>query len=115
MGAETATKARPVCVFFLMIRRPPRSTLFPYTTLFRSPLKPRPFKTKSNPDFSRSLFKLSSSLSRPKQLSMREKEVWTKLVRRQLCSDSFFSWFLLQPETFIHQPLHPRAVDKIVG
>src|SRR5260221_7884333 len=24
--------------FFLMIRRPPRSTLFPYTTLFRSPL-----------------------------------------------------------------------------
>src|SRR2546427_6448454 len=27
--------------FFLMIRRPPRSTLFPYTTLFRSGL-PRP-------------------------------------------------------------------------
>src|SRR3712207_7135465 len=28
---------RIICVFFfLMIRRPPRSTLFPYTTLFRS-------------------------------------------------------------------------------
>src|SRR2546430_10766057 len=27
--------------FFLMIRRPPRSTLFPYTTLFRSPWFPR--------------------------------------------------------------------------
>src|SRR5438128_3137396 len=31
-------------LFFLMIRRPPRSTLFPYTTLFRSyqeaPLRP---------------------------------------------------------------------------
>src|SRR5256885_16625869 len=29
----------PLCLlffFFLMIRRPPRSTLFPYTTLFRS-------------------------------------------------------------------------------
>src|SRR2546426_8537032 len=25
-----------------MIRRPPRSTLFPYTTLFRSPLRLRP-------------------------------------------------------------------------
>src|SRR3712207_9397383 len=26
-----------ICIFFfLMIRRPPRSTLFPYTTLFRS-------------------------------------------------------------------------------
>src|SRR2546423_12723386 len=28
--------------FFLMIRRPPRSTLFPYTTLFRSPPSPLP-------------------------------------------------------------------------
>src|SRR3712207_6850571 len=27
---------RCVLFFFLMIRRPPRSTLFPYTTLFRS-------------------------------------------------------------------------------
>src|SRR5256885_13203015 len=26
--------------FFLMIRRPPRSTLFPYTTLFRSEIVP---------------------------------------------------------------------------
>src|SRR2546427_6770480 len=26
--------------FFLMIRRPPRSTLFPYTTLFRSSVRP---------------------------------------------------------------------------
>src|SRR5437899_10068593 len=34
-----------VFFFFLMIRRPPRSTLFPYTTLFRSralPDLPRP-------------------------------------------------------------------------
>src|SRR5215831_15882052 len=39
--------------FFLMIRRPPRSTLFPYTTLFRShhsrqplrPLRPAPGTT----------------------------------------------------------------------
>src|SRR3712207_7152396 len=28
-------------IFFLMIRRPPRSTLFPYTTLFRSVHPPR--------------------------------------------------------------------------
>src|SRR3712207_7535438 len=31
-----------VVFFFLMIRRPPRSTLFPYTTLFRSPRGARP-------------------------------------------------------------------------
>src|SRR2546430_10896852 len=30
--------ATTLLFFFLMIRRPPRSTLFPYTTLFRSPL-----------------------------------------------------------------------------
>src|SRR5438034_2010242 len=35
-----------VFIFFLMIRRPPRSTLFPYTTLFRSAMKisTAPFK-----------------------------------------------------------------------
>src|SRR2546425_10837900 len=31
--------------FFLMIRRPPRSTLFPYTTLFRSRRSPRGFQS----------------------------------------------------------------------
>src|SRR6266487_3052878 len=34
-GREHGDEAHQV-VFFLMIRRPPRSTLFPYTTLFRS-------------------------------------------------------------------------------
>src|SRR6266571_5866694 len=29
-----------ISFFFLMIRRPPRSTLFPYTTLFRSRCRP---------------------------------------------------------------------------
>src|SRR5258707_4210243 len=31
-----------VLFFFLMIRRPPRSTLFPYTTLFRSSMVSSP-------------------------------------------------------------------------
>src|SRR5215510_14776332 len=42
----------PYCLFFffLMIRRPPRSTLFPYTTLFRSALPPEaPAETFSTP------------------------------------------------------------------
>src|ERR1022692_3409392 len=34
--AITAIPVLPTVFFFLMIRRPPRSTLFPYTTLFRS-------------------------------------------------------------------------------
>src|SRR2546430_12212761 len=32
-----------------MIRRPPRSTLFPYTTLFRSPPAPRPARRRRRP------------------------------------------------------------------
>src|ERR1039457_3699833 len=35
MGGHSVV-ARLISFFFLMIRRPPRSTLFPYTTLFRS-------------------------------------------------------------------------------
>src|SRR6266480_7325256 len=45
MLSETVSTVRlksllPFIFFFLMIRRPPRSTLFPYTTLFRSPGRP---------------------------------------------------------------------------
>src|SRR2546430_7497008 len=35
---STIASQTVVIFFFLMIRRPPRSTLFPYTTLFRSSL-----------------------------------------------------------------------------
>src|ERR1041384_8805229 len=36
MAAKVGSLAISDVLFFLMIRRPPRSTLFPYTTLFRS-------------------------------------------------------------------------------
>src|SRR2546427_10889987 len=38
VSSRCAARALPslLLFFFLMIRRPPRSTLFPYTTLFRS-------------------------------------------------------------------------------
>src|SRR5438270_12869521 len=36
------TSRKVICLFFfLIIRRPPRSTLFPYTTLFRSVVEKR--------------------------------------------------------------------------
>src|SRR3712207_7953151 len=37
-------------LFFLMIRRPPRSTLFPYTTLFRS-FRPSRLALEHRPSF----------------------------------------------------------------
>src|SRR5688572_32742252 len=39
--------------FFLMIRRPPRSTLFPYTTLFRSSLRFQPYPPTTHPPWCR--------------------------------------------------------------
>src|ERR1041385_5958724 len=40
-ASDVKTGVRSVSLhFFLMIRRPPRSTLFPYTTLFRSVADP---------------------------------------------------------------------------
>src|SRR5437870_9668958 len=37
-----------ILIFFLMLRLPPTSTLFPYTTLFRSPWMPD--RTEANPN-----------------------------------------------------------------
>src|SRR5438477_10990002 len=50
MSPLSATRTCTV-FFFLMIRRPPRSTLFPYTTLFRSPAGGR--RTGSRPSRAR--------------------------------------------------------------
>src|SRR3712207_8061694 len=47
-----------------MIRRPPRSTLFPYTTLFRSPLRTFMFKQTRNKDLA--LFVRLGNVKNPK-------------------------------------------------
>src|SRR2546427_7016636 len=51
-----------LCFFFLMIRRPPRSTLFPYTTLFRS--RNRPAASSAPPGSRKSQFGAYSSMNR---------------------------------------------------
>src|SRR3989337_3321603 len=48
MPTSYPNRSTSLLCFFLMIRRPPRSTLFPYTTLFRSHLirtQPRRVRT----------------------------------------------------------------------
>src|SRR2546427_9419726 len=63
--------------FFLMIRRPPRSTLFPYTTLFRS-LRGAGARAKRT---ARLWFKRISHRPRPRQhtMSMRSEEHTSEL------------------------------------
>src|SRR5256885_398601 len=55
-------------IFFLMIRRPPRSTLFPYTTLFRS-------------------LNRKDDAPAHEQLSEREFQVFLKLARGETAGD----------------------------
>src|SRR5256885_13088378 len=59
-SGERPNTTQTLIFFFLMIRRPPRSTLFPYTTLFRSrgsyadPFRTDPAGNKSrSPDYLR--------------------------------------------------------------
>src|SRR5256886_6488397 len=52
-----------------MIRRPPRSTLFPYTTLFRSSNTMRPRVGESRPEIARSVDVLPAPLAPIRQTS----------------------------------------------
>src|SRR3712207_7761139 len=85
-------------LFFLMIRRPPRSTLFPYTTLFRSdvpihrvagvPFPPYPqiMLAPSNPRVGRALKKFRPDLIHavnPFVLGSRSEEHTSELQSRQ--------------------------------
>src|SRR5947209_18517643 len=72
--------------FFLMTRRPPRSTLFPYTTLFRSffPISPRALSA------AWALFPAATSARRPRnskryteRLRIRSEEHTSELQSRQ--------------------------------
>src|SRR5258707_13113217 len=69
-----------VFFFFLMIRRPPRSTLFPYTTLFRSRAR-LPARRRADPDLPRPLRGRSTDAKRRRLL--RSEEHTSELQSRQ--------------------------------
>src|SRR2546425_4413412 len=88
--------------FFLMIRRPPRSTLFPYTTLFRSPW------TRSRDG--------SSSVSKAQRSA-----AWARSPRRseehtsELQSLAYIVCRLLLEKKKILRRIHPRTVKANLG
>ena len=69
-------------IFFLMIRRPPRSTLFPYTTLFRSENPGRGKRSKSPHNIS-PVRKDQTDRCRPNSFSIRSEEHTSELQSRQ--------------------------------
>src|SRR5687768_18268951 len=70
-----------VLFFFLMIRRPPRSTLFPYTTLFRSGRDP-PGRGRDRPRPRRRGYGTDRLRSRGARLALRSEEHTSELQSR---------------------------------
>src|SRR5436853_3505818 len=61
-------------VFFLMIRRPPRSTLFPYTTLFRSRLAREHWRIRRDCRYARGRLRAGKSNSQCRHIGNRSEE-----------------------------------------
>src|SRR3712207_8423926 len=74
--------------FFLMIRRPPRSTLFPYTTLFRSRalhvvLERRRLVGQAHPGVAQPLAQVHRDQAVPVAVDVRSEEHTSELQSRQ--------------------------------
>src|SRR3712207_7366295 len=76
-----------ICFFLLMIRRPPRSTLFPYTTLFRSSCNPlRKAQNKVSRRVCRPLISEKTTLrseEHTSELQSRQYLVWRLLLEKK--------------------------------
>src|SRR6185312_16510689 len=83
-------------IFFLMIRRPPRSTLFPYTTLFRS-AAPRPPAGSGSRRRSRGRSRCRRSEEHTSELQSRSDLVCRRLLEKKKSSAGTFPATALTP------------------
>src|SRR6266571_7469741 len=79
--------------FFLMIRRPPRSTLFPYTTLFRSSSPPAPGRPRRDRGWRR-----GRSEEHTSELQSHVKLVCRLLLEKKNKKNAFLSQIRTQPK-----------------
>src|SRR6266536_4458323 len=93
-GTSSILNTLLLTFFFLMIRRPPRSTLFPYTTLFRS--RPQPRKDRRHDQRTPAALRvrseehtseLQSRVDLVCRLLLEKKKKWFELVREQINSE----------------------------
>src|SRR3712207_8650181 len=99
--------------FFLIIRRPPRSTLFPYTTLFRSTSSPARPTTSST--CSRTRASRSPARTCPPTCGCPVR--WTRCCRSEehtseLQSRQYLVCRLLLEKKKNHQPYYPYFADR---
>src|SRR6478735_9418841 len=115
--SSTGSGAHPL-FFFLMIRPPPRSTLFPYTTLFRSRRRLVPHRTEGeltawgpSPDSRRSeehTSELQSPCNLVCRLLLEKKNYIPQYVTAQFCNKN-------QTAQKITQTLHARDEIEVFG
>src|SRR5205823_8875700 len=114
-----------VCFFFLLLRRPPRSTLFPYTTLFRSQRK-APVPLAADVPVAHVvepvLHAVAGVRRHPADLCRGLLEPWSQLVHRDepLVRDAEDDLLLAAPADRIavrvrHLTEEPAALPQIVG
>src|SRR5260370_17344182 len=92
-----------------MIRRPPRSTLFPYTTLFRSPLLPSDTRFGFY-EFSRRPGDFAIAMARSEEHTS-ELQSHLNLVCRLLLEKKKTSWGLVDRPS-VTEPDQPPEVDR---
>src|SRR3712207_8875061 len=110
-------ESEPYICFFLMIRRPPRSTLFPYTTLFRSALPKEKTAGKENESSTAAETMEKTTESKRKRSEEHTSELQSRqyLVCRLLLVKNKLRHVHLRPEWFtihtlrsyVHPSEHP--------
>src|SRR5688572_32287485 len=94
-------------VFFLLIRRPPRSTLFPYTTLFRSAGRSPRSRPSSAPRGSR-----RTRFARRRAWPRDRKSTRLNSSHSQI---SYAVFCLKKKKTTQNNHLHPQAIENVTG
>src|SRR2546425_7239153 len=104
--------------FFLMIRRPPRSTLFPYTTLFRSEKQQRGFlqpggslrrKQARPPSFAGKIFPRKRSEEHTSELQSLAYLVCRLLLEKKKTTDNECLHRQLEPTRLLSRARHPSV------
>src|SRR2546422_4282163 len=97
-----------------MIRRPPRSTLFPYTTLFRSPSRRRPTARQMTPTRRRPERSTSPRYARPPR-PFRSEEHTSELQSRLHLVCRLLLEKKKKPAKGVHDRYRDTALEQLCG
>src|SRR5436190_10059823 len=99
-----------------MIRRPPRSTLFPYTTLFRSRRRDRPPAQRGcDPRTAAALRRRARSEEHTSELQSHSDLVCRLLLEKKKANVKFKNAINAKKTSGVHNPTHTAAITRESG